>query len=277
MWASKLTGPYHFAVKDLLKGAKGTDFNSFERLTARWLCMKFTALRRVGNTEFTMDALFPTAIITSDLVGKKFRVPAATPLVSPNDVMWLGGEKRFPPSSNTDHPAEVYRFLEQGGLLVNAPGALTDVLTFVESYDEEAASWVPSLLGIALKHTLRGETKLSLQDVDADQQRVPATSAALQAPHNTRSCTTVCFSNLELTATNKDGIKGKRTKLPYKQMIGLFQRRRKATIIVEHTSIGRIVGPVLFNLLNAHRAPARPFSTLSAARVLMTGVRRVFK
>ena len=275
-WARKLTGPYHYAVKELLKGAKGTDFISFKLLTARWLCMKFTALRRVGNTEFTMDELFPTAISTPDLVGKRFRIPAATPLVSPDDVMWLGGGKRFPPSSAT-HPAEVYRFLEQGGLLVNAPGALTDVLAFVESYDEEAAAWVPSLVGIAPKHTLRGMTKLSLKDVNTDQEKVLATSLVLQAPHNTRTCTTVSFSNRELTVTDKEGNKGEKTKLSYEQVVPLFQLGRKASVIVEHTSIGRIVGPVLSNLLSAHRAPARHFSTLSAARVLMTVVRRVFK
>jgi hypothetical protein len=60
--------------------AKVTDISSFELLIAQSLCVKFAARRRVGKTEFTTDALFPAAIITSDLVGKRFRVPAATPL-----------------------------------------------------------------------------------------------------------------------------------------------------------------------------------------------------
>jgi hypothetical protein len=87
----------------------------------------------------------------------------------------------------------------------------------------------------------------------------------------------VSFSNREFMATDKDGMKGESTKLPYEQMRELFQRGRKATVIVKRASIGLIIGPVLSNLLSAHRAPARPFLMPSTARVLMTGVRHVFK
>jgi hypothetical protein len=53
--------------------------------------------------------------------------------------------------------------------------------------------------------------------------------------------------------TDKDGIKGKRTKLPYEQTRELSQRGRKATVVVERSSIGRIIGPVQSNLLSARK------------------------
>lgn len=266
-WCKLSTGSMsvHTGARFLLETAQraAQDFDSFELFTARFFSMKMMALRLEGKTVFTMASLLPSAHITADLADTMFRIPAVCPLVPPTDVVRLDSQGRFP--SDKDRP-EQYQVLVEGGLVVNAPGAGVDIFAFLECYDTTSGRWKPAGLAIAPKKTYRGVTALSLTDVENDRNKAAEAFQQLQAPHNERSCTTIHFTNRELTAKDKEAKAGEKTKLAYEKKVELFLKGRTASVIVDRQNIGRIVGPALSHIVSLPHPVARTFSTMAVGR-----------
>lgn len=264
-------------ARDLLQNARraAEDFSSFEKFTARFFSMKLARLRGTGSTTFTMAQLLPSAQVTTDLANKQFRIPADCPLVPLGDIICLDSQGRFP-SDKCERAPHLYQHLQDGGLIVNAPGAGVDIIAFLECMDSNGIQWLPGGLAICPKKTALGQqTDLSLSDVNGDYEKATSAFEELQQPHNKRSCTVIHFTNRALTIKDKDADAGKKTKLTYERKVELFVEGRTSSVIVDQQSIGRIVGPVLSHLVT--RPVRRTFSTLSVARVAVAGVRRLLK
>lgn len=293
-WLVVFPGEVTSMADELIKLANASDADSFELFAARFVATKLALMWKDGKREFTMKDVFPSALITKDLEKRRFQYVSAQPLPSCDVIKTLKLESsRFPEKElSTDIITENMQHLLKGGFIVNAPGALMDVLAMLKTIKENDVSWKPALLAILPKKT-DGNTGLSKHLVDSDLSKALKAVAALPSLHDTdfnlefnqlqapeqnkaqlqRDLTVVHFSNRELSIKDKNAPPGKKINLSHDNKVELFLKHRSGSVIVEKHSFPRIVGPVLSNL-----STRRTFSTLQTGyRWTMLGVRRLLK
>ena len=290
-WMKSFPGEVSSMAAELIRLAERSDANSFKLFTARFIATKLALMHKSGKREFTMEDVFLSALTTKDLKTQRFQSVSDEILPSCDMIRDLTHESSCLPEKERTTTTINMQHLWKGGFIVNAAGALIDVISLLKTRKEYDEAWKPAVLVILSKQT-DGKTGLSKQLVDADLSRALKAVAALPSIHNTdfnsecskqmktqliKDLTVVNFSNRELTIKAKNG---KKTMLTHKEMGQLFLKDHSRSVIVDKQSFPRIIGPVLFNLISKRTFSTLQFQTkryTGTGSLMMFGVRRLLK
>lgn len=233
--------------------------DSFEKFVAHFYGMKKAVLQQSspgGAVPFA--SFYSGALIGGGLLYQELRLKPV-PLEYPDGVMWRQGE-RFP---ETAEPQHVSDHLKNGGVVLNSKGAAADLLAGENLRDWNSSEWQEGMTVYAMKHTIVGNTELTLKDITADLDKAVKVLRSSKN-HSNALVTMVHFSNRELSKELRD--------------VTTWRPEWRRSVIVDRSNIESVLGPMFGRMLTSKGfydigggAKARAYSTL--ARAVATGRR----
>jgi hypothetical protein len=234
--------------------------DSFEKFAAHFHAMKKAAFLAKSPVLTPVDGVAVASFFSGALIGKgllkqELRLKhSSVPLSLPDGVMWWQG-KCYPETSESE---SVSGHLENGGVVLNSKGAAADVLVREDVRDANSSDWQEGITVYAMKHSIVGNEKLTLDDITADHNNVVKVLGASKK-HSKALVTMVHFCNREISKELCD--------------ITNWKPEWRRSIIVGRSNIESVVGPFFGRLLTGKGfygsgggTRVKSFSTLSRAR-----------
>jgi hypothetical protein len=226
--------------------------DSFEKFVAHFHGMKKAMLlqkySRDGAVPFA--SFYSGALIGEALLKQKLQLKPV-PSEYPDGVMWRQG-KRYPDTAEPDHVSD---HLKNGGVLLNSKGAAVDVLVGENVREFNSSEWQEGVTVYAMKHTIVGNTELTLNDIKVDLDK--AVDVLKASKNHSKALTTMIhFSNRELSKDLRD--------------VNKWDPKWQRSVIVDRSNLESVVGPMFGRMLTSkgfyeigRGAKARPYSTLA--------------
>lgn len=263
------------SAKRLLGFIDSHGHDSFEKFAAHFHGMKkavflekspYQSVGRVPITSFFSGALIGKELLNQELLLK----PASVPLDFHDGVMWWQGQ-RYPDPQRYEKKGEaietdldsvklVREHFMNGGIVLNSSGAAVDVVVDEKVRDIDSSDWQEGVTVYAMKHTIVGDRKLSLENISDDRGK--AVDAFAKSKNHPKALVTVVhFSNRELPKKLGD--------------VRNWKAEWGRSIIVCRSNINDVVGPMFGRMLTSKGfygigRQNKTFSTL--ARAVPVGV-----